>query len=294
MDIKIEQLNHIYQPNSPFERVALQNINLSIASGEYVAIIGHTGSGKSTLIQHLNGLLKPTSGSIQMGEKTITAKTKSKELYDVRKNVGMVFQYPEHQLFEETIEKDICYGPVNFGASVEAVKEKLPTILKQVGLNDSFLQRSPFELSGGQMRRVAIAGVLAMEPNVIVLDEPTAGLDPKGQQEMMDMFYELHKERGLTTVLVTHNMADAARYADRIIVMHQGSVHIEGTPKEIFQQSEKLQEAGIAVPATIRIFEQLCEKYNVPVTEWPLTLEELTEAVYSIWQKGQGASCKSY
>lgn len=294
MDIKIEQLNHIYQPNSPFERVALQNINLSIASGEYVAIIGHTGSGKSTLIQHFNGLLKPTSGSIQMGEKTITAKTKSKELYDVRKNVGMVFQYPEHQLFEETIEKDICYGPVNFGASVEMVKEKLPTILKQVGLNDSFLQRSPFELSGGQMRRVAIAGVLAMEPNVIVLDEPTAGLDPKGQQEMMDMFYELHKERGLTTVLVTHNMADAARYADRIIVMHQGSVHIEGTPKEIFQQSEQLQEAGIAVPATIRIFEQLCEKYNVSVTEWPLTLEELTEAVYSIWQKGQGASCKSY
>lgn len=293
MDIKIEQLSHVYQQGSPFERIALQNINLEIKSGEYVAIIGHTGSGKSTLIQHLNGLLKPTSGTVQIGSTVISKKTKSKQLYDIRKNIGMVFQYPEHQLFEETIEKDICYGPLNFGASLNEVKAQLPHILKQVGLDESFLQRSPFDLSGGQMRRVAIAGVLAMEPRIIVLDEPTAGLDPKGQQEMMDMFYQLHKKRDLTTVLVTHNMEDAAKYADRIIVMHQGAVHIEGKPKEIFKQKEKLQEAGIVVPATIRFMERFCHQFGLPVEDYPLTIDELTDVICSLWQERNGASCKS-
>ena len=222
MRIELRQVEYRYQLNTPFERLALHDINLNVEPGSYVAIIGHTGSGKSTILQHLNGLLKPTKGEVAIGDKVITSKKKQKDLKSIRKKVGIVFQFPEHQLFDETVEKDICFGPMNFGTSEEEAKRLAKKTIGLVGLSEDILQKSPFDLSGGQMRRVAIAGVLAMEPDVIVLDEPTAGLDPRGRKDIMDMFARLHKERGMTTILVTHSMEDAAQYADEIIVMHQG------------------------------------------------------------------------
>ena len=204
MDIRFEQVDFTYQPNTPFEHRALFDINLAIKEGSFTALIGHTGSGKSTLLQHLNALLKPTKGTVNIGERVITPQTDNKNLKPIRKKVGIVFQFPESQLFEETVEKDIAFGPKNFGVSLEEANQIAKDTLKLVGLDESYLERSPFDLSGGQMRRVAIAGVLAMQPEVLVLDEPTAGLDPQGRKEMMDMFWRLHKERGLTLVLVTH------------------------------------------------------------------------------------------
>ena len=201
MDISLQNVEYRYQANTPFERLALKNVSIDIPEGTYLAIIGHTGSGKSTVLQHLNALLKPTSGKVIIGETEIIAGQKQKDLKKVRKKVGIVFQFPEQQLFEETVEKDICFGPINFGVSEEAAKRKAKEVIQQVGLSEEFLQRSPFDLSGGQMRRVAIAGVLAMEPEVIVLDEPTAGLDPRGRKEIMNMFYDLHKTNKLSTIL---------------------------------------------------------------------------------------------
>lgn len=235
MDIEIKDVEHRYQMKTPFERLAIYDVNAVIKEGSYVAVIGHTGSGKSTLLQHLNGLLKPTKGQIRLGEDVLEAGKKNKHLKALRKKVGIVFQFPEHQLFEETILKDIAFGPINFGMSREKAEEKAREMLKLVGLGAELSDRSPFELSGGQMRRVAIAGVLAMEPEVLVLDEPTAGLDPRGRKEIMDMFYSLHKQRNLTTILVTHSMEDAAAYADELIVMHKGTVKAKGTPRELFQ-----------------------------------------------------------
>ena len=197
------------------------------------------------MLQHLNALLKPTKGSITIGDRTIESGRKEKHLREIRRSVGIVFQFPEHQLFEETVEKDICFGPMNFGVSEKEAKERARRALKQVGMAEEILEKSPFDLSGGQMRRVAIAGVLAMEPDVLVLDEPTAGLDPRGRMEIMDMFYQLHKERGISTILVTHSMEDAARYADEIIIMHQGTVFKKGTPFDIFSQPEQLLELGL-------------------------------------------------
>src|SRR3954453_2987557 len=234
MDISLQQVEYRYQANTPFERLALQNVSFDIPEGTYLAIIGHTGSGKSTVLQHLNALLKPTSGKVVIGDSEIRAGEKQKDLKKIRKKVGIVFQFPEHQLFEETVEKDICFGPMNFGVSKADAKVLARAAIGQVGLAENILQKSPFDLSGGQMRRVAIAGVLAMEPDVLVLDEPTAGLDPRGRKEIMDMFYRLHKERGLSTILVTHSMEDAAQYADQIVIMQNGKVAKKGTPEEIF------------------------------------------------------------
>ncbi|MCT6903286.1 MAG: energy-coupling factor transporter ATPase, partial [Lactobacillus sp.] len=219
MDIKLQQVSYAYAQGTPFEKRALFDVDFDIPSHTYQAIIGHTGSGKSTILQHFNALLRPTSGEVHIGDRLIVAGKKAKDLKTVRQKVGIVFQFPEHQLFEETVLKDIMFGPMNFGISEEEAEARARELVSLVGLPDNVLDKSPFDLSGGQMRRVAIAGVLAMDPEVIVLDEPTAGLDPRGQKEIMDMFYQLHQERHLTTILVTHSMEDAARYADNIVIM---------------------------------------------------------------------------
>ncbi|MBC1464403.1 energy-coupling factor ABC transporter ATP-binding protein [Listeria welshimeri] len=286
MEIKLEQLGYCYQKNSPFEKRALLDVNVSFDSGSYSAIIGHTGSGKSTLLQHLNALLMPTEGKITVGEREIVAGVKQKKLRDIRKKVGIVFQFPEAQLFEETVEKDICFGPMNFGVSEEDAKLRAKKVIYEVGLTEEILSRSPFELSGGQMRRVAIAGVLAMDPEVLVLDEPTAGLDPHGREEIMEMFYNLHKEKGLTTVLVTHSMEDAARYAEKIVLMKVGTVLQIGSPREIFAKPDALVDLGLSVPDVVR-FQGLFErKFNVKLTKTCLTIAELITEMAPYLAKG--------
>jgi len=286
MRIELRQVEYRYQLNTPFERLALHDINLNVEPGSYVAIIGHTGSGKSTILQHLNGLLKPTKGEVAIGDKVITSKKKQKDLKSIRKKVGIVFQFPEHQLFDETVEKDICFGPMNFGTSEEEAKRLAKKTLGLVGLSEDILQKSPFDLSGGQMRRVAIAGVLAMEPDVIVLDEPTAGLDPRGRKDIMDMFARLHKERGMTTILVTHSMEDAAQYADEIIVMHQGTVYKSGTPIDIFSQPEQLIEIGLDVPETVRFQLLLQKETGIRFGQPCLSIETLAKEIAALTNRG--------
>jgi energy-coupling factor transport system ATP-binding protein len=272
MQINIQDLEHRYQAKTPFERVALYDVDMEIADGSYSAVIGQTGSGKSTLLQHLNGLLRPSKGTIQIGDFTLKA---------LRKKVGIVFQFPEHQLFEETVERDICFGPINFGVSEEEAKKRARAALKLVGLPEKYLEVSPFDLSGGQMRRVAIAGVLAMEPEVLVLDEPTAGLDPRGRKEIMDLFYSMHKEKNLTTILVTHSMEDAAMYADSIYVMNNGTVGLKGTPREIFSNPEKIQEFGLDVPETVLFMKKLEDRLGRKLGGICLTIEEAADAIAS-------------
>lgn len=278
MDICFKQVGFAYQAGTPFEMRALHDISFSIEDGSYVAIIGHTGSGKSTILQHLNALLKPTEGVVELGEKTIDSTIGNKDLKPLRKKVGIVFQFPEAQLFEETVEKDIAFGPKNFGVSEEEALKIAAEVVKTVGLPEDVLKKSPFDLSGGQMRRVAIAGVLAMKPEVLVLDEPTAGLDPKGRFEMMEMFYKLHKEQNLTIVLVTHQMNDVSDYANHVVVIEAGSVVKEGSPKEVFEDATWLLEKQLGVPTTLAFVEKLKSKgWNT--TKMPLTLEELADAI---------------
>lgn len=286
MHIIFEDVEHLYNPKTPFERKAIYNLNLNIPSGTFQAVIGHTGSGKSTLIQHINGLLKPTSGTISIGDFSITANRKQKDLKILRKRVGIVFQYPEHQLFEETVEKDICFGPMNFGVSEENAKKRAREALQLVGLPESVLEKSPFDLSGGQMRRVAIAGVLAMDPEVIILDEPTAGLDPKGRKEIMDMFKAMHVKSKLTTILVTHSMEDAAFYADHIIVMHKGTVYMEGTPLEVFQQPEKLNKVGLDIPESVEFMTTLSSIINKPLPT-VFTVDDVAEEIVTLFKGGE-------
>lgn len=285
MEINVKNLEHRYMPDSPFERLALVDMTLTIPTNTYMAIIGHTGSGKSTFIQHLNGLLKPTKGEITIGDRTIRADEKAKNLKPLRKKVGIVFQYPEHQLFEETVEKDICFGPMNFGVDEETAKRKVRELLPLIGLDNDVLEKSPFDLSGGQMRRVAIAGVLAMEPEVLVLDEPTAGLDPRGQKEIMDMFYKLHKEKELTTILVTHSMEDAARYADEIVVMDEGTIFMHGKPDDIFSKPEAIRSVGLDVPETIEFLMKLEEKFGVKLSRNAYTLDALVDEIITMLEK---------
>ena len=287
MDIIFENVEHLYNPKTPFERKALYDLNISIPSGTFQAVIGHTGSGKSTLIQHINGLLTPTSGMIKIGDRIIKAE-KQKNLRSLRKKVGIVFQYPEHQLFEETVEKDICFGPMNFGVAEESAKKKAKEVLHLVGLPETVLSKSPFDLSGGQMRRVAIAGVLAMEPEVLILDEPTAGLDPQGRKEIMELFKRMHEEAKLTTILVTHSMEDAAYYADKIIVMDKGTVYMQGTPLEIFKQPEKLKKVGLDIPESVQFMRSLSETINKPLPS-PFTVEEVADEIMKLLSKGDHA-----
>ncbi|CAM3933599.1 energy-coupling factor ABC transporter ATP-binding protein [Mesobacillus zeae] len=286
MDISLQNIEYRYQADTPFERLALSDVSLDIPSGSYIAIIGHTGSGKSTVLQHLNALLKPTKGTVLIGSREIRAGRKEKNLKAVREKVGIVFQFPEHQLFEETVEKDICFGPMNFGVSETEAKRRASVAIEQVGLTKDILEKSPFDLSGGQMRRVAIAGVLAMEPQVIVLDEPTAGLDPRGRKEIMDLFYQLHQDKNLSTVLVTHSMEDAAAYADEIIIMHQGSVFEKGTPSEIFSAPQALIDMGLDVPEVVRFQLKLEQAFGRKMGKVCLTAEELTDVVASFLKGG--------
>ena len=278
MDIRFKQVGFAYQAGTPFEMRALHDVTFSVKDGSYVAIIGHTGSGKSTILQHLNALLKPTEGLVELGDKTINSTTGNKDLKPLRKKVGIVFQFPEAQLFEETVEKDIAFGPKNFGVSEEEALKIAAEVVKTVGLPEEVLKKSPFDLSGGQMRRVAIAGVLAMKPEVLVLDEPTAGLDPKGRLEMMEMFYKLNKEQNMTIVLVTHQMNDVSDYADHVIVIEAGNVVKEGSPKEVFSDASWLLEKQLGVPTTLAFVEKLKEK-GWSTDKMPLTLDELADAI---------------
>ncbi|WP_312473785.1 energy-coupling factor ABC transporter ATP-binding protein [Neobacillus sp.] len=286
MDISLQHIEYRYQANTPFEQMAIEDVSIEIPSGTYMAIIGHTGSGKSTVLQHLNALLQPTKGTVKIGDHEIKAQQKNKNLKQVRQKVGIVFQFPEHQLFEETVEKDIIFGPMNFGISEAEAKKRARIALKQVGLAEDILEKSPFDLSGGQMRRVAIAGVLAMEPDVIVLDEPTAGLDPRGRKEIMDMFYTLHQDRKLSTILVTHSMEDAARYADQIVIMQHGKVVNQGTPEEIFSSPVELVQMGLDVPEVVRFQLKLEEKTGVKLDKIYLSIEELSSAVTGVLNRG--------
>jgi energy-coupling factor transport system ATP-binding protein len=247
MSIEINDLNFIYNEGTPFERQALKNINLEISDSELVGLIGHTGSGKSTLIQHFNGLLKPTSGTILVdGEDLFKEK---KTLLNIRKKIGLVFQYPEHQLFEETIGKDIAFGPTNLGLNEDEVNSRVRESMELVGLDyEAMVDRSPFELSGGQKRRVAIAGVLAMNPSVLILDEPTAGLDPRGRDEIFNQIKELYDKKKLTIIIVSHSMEDMANLVNRLVVMYHGEVYMSGKPKEIFERAEELEKIGLGVP----------------------------------------------
>ncbi len=276
MSIKIENLNYVYGKGTAYEISALRDINLSIEDGEFIGLIGHTGSGKSTLIQHLNGLIKATSGTIYVdGENIYDEHYSMKEL---RSKVGLVFQYPEHQLFEIDVFSDVCFGPKNQGLAQEEIEKRAREALQSVGLAEEFYKHSPFELSGGQKRRVAIAGVLAMEPKVLILDEPMAGLDPKGRDEILEEIDKLHKERKITIILVSHSMEDVANYADRLIVMNKGSVQFQGSPKEVFSHYKELEKMGLAAPQITYLMHALKEKgFSVDVDA--TTVAEAKESI---------------
>ncbi|MCP3742276.1 energy-coupling factor ABC transporter ATP-binding protein [Rossellomorea sp. BNER] len=286
MDISLKQVEYRYSLGTPFEKLAIKDVDLEIPSHMYLAVIGHTGSGKSTLLQHLNALLKPTSGEVKIGDTTVTSNKKPKGLKPVRQKVGIVFQFPEHQLFEETVLKDICYGPMNFGVSQEEAEKRAIELITQVGLPESILEKSPFDLSGGQMRRVAIAGVLAMNPDVIVLDEPTAGLDPRGRKEIMDMFYQLHKEKKLTTILVTHSMEDAASYADELVIMQKGRIKGKGKPVEIFSKPEELLKLGLDVPDVVRFQYKYEKQLGRSLSKTCLSIDELATEIMNDRERG--------
>lgn len=277
MSVKFNDVCHEYSPNSPFSYVALDHVTLELPMNKIVAIVGNTGSGKSTLVQHLNALLKPTSGSIEILDRTIKADEKATNLKALRKLVGLVFQFPEYQLFEETIAKDICFGPKNFGVSEEESMVRARAALKQVGLDESYLERSPFELSGGQKRRVAIAGILAMDPEIIVLDEPTAGLDPQGTKQMMRLFYDLNKKFNKTVYIVTHDMEHVLNYCDEVIVMRDGHMIHQSDVVSFFAKKELLNELHIAPPQIIKAKMMLEEKGFTISKE--NTLEALVESI---------------
>lgn len=287
MDILLQDVGYSYAKDTPFEKRALHHVNLHIPSGSYTAIIGHTGSGKSTVLQHLNALLKPTEGTVMIGERKIEAGTKAKNLRDIRRQVGIVFQFPEQQLFDETVLKDIMFGPLNYGVPEEEASRRARELVQQLGLPEDVLEKSPFDLSGGQMRRVAIAGVLAMEPDVLVLDEPTAGLDPRGRREIMDLFHRLHVEKGLTTVLVTHSMEDAARYAERIAIMHGGKCVVTGEPIDIFSNEEQLHDYRLELPRPVRLQRKFEEKMGIKLDDISLTEEALAKNIARALQKGR-------
>lgn len=280
MPVKMEKVTHTYMQGGPFEATAIFDVDLEIQDGEFLGLIGHTGSGKSTLIQHLNGLLKPTQGTVIVNETRI--EKDSKNLRTVRQQVGLVFQYPEHQLFEETVEKDIAFGPKNLGLPQEEINNRVREAIGLVGLPfDEIKERSPFELSGGQRRRVAIAGVLAMKPKILILDEPTAGLDPRGRDEIFNEIQDLHRAMKFTIVLVSHSMEDVARLVDRIIVMNKGQVALTGTPKEVFARAEELKQMGLDVPQITNLMAALRERgMDVPTDIY--TIEQAKDVLRKV------------
>ena len=287
MPIEVRHLTHTYSEGSAFQATAIRDVNLTIEDGEFVAVIGHTGSGKSTLVQHLNGLLKPTEGQVLVDGEDMFGEGVDKRR--IRQKVGLVFQYPEYQLFEETVAKDIAFGPKNQGLSPEEIDRRVRTAMAHVHLDyDKYAERSPFELSGGQMRRVAIAGVLAMEPKVLILDEPTAGLDPRGRDRILGMIRDLHAEGGVTVIMVSHSMDDVARLATRLVVMSRGQLVATGTPREIFRQREMMERIGLGVPEAA----QLCGKLRargLPLPEDLYTPEELRDALLALWKEAPQA-----
>ena len=260
MAINFNQVGFTYQLNTPFATPGLHDVNFTMPEGKFTAVIGHTGSGKSTMVQHLDGLVIPTAGEITIGDQRIVPTTKPKELNQMRAHVGLVFQFPEAQLFEQTVLKDVMFGPKNFGKSEAEAKEAAQRALRTVGMAERFDERSPFELSGGQMRRVAIAGVLAMEPDLLILDEPTAGLDPAGQEELMTLFARLQKERDMTVVLITHQMEYVAQYADHVVIFEGGTVVKEGTPAEVFADVDWLRDKQLDVPIAKQFADHLADK----------------------------------
>lgn len=279
-------LSHIYMPGSPFQSVALHDVTLSIPDGQFVGLIGHTGSGKSTLVQHLNGLLKPTGGEVLVDGQSLS--DKATDLRAVRRKVGLVFQYPEYQLFEETVFKDIAFGPSNLGLSQGEIEERVREAALLVGVHDDLLERSPFELSGGQKRRVAIAGVLAMRPTTLILDEPAAGLDPRGHRRMMDIMRSLHERGGMTLVMVSHSMSDVAKLCSRILVMNKGTMAMDGTPEEIFMLGGKLEELGLGLPESAELSERLrSEGFKLPPHVW--RTEQLAAVLPALLSKKGGA-----
>ena len=285
MSIKIENLTYVYMPKTPFEKKALDNVSLEIEDGEFLAVIGHTGSGKSTLIQHLNGLLKPASGRIYVDGTDIT--DKDTKLVDIRKKVGLVFQYPEYQLFEETIAKDIAYGPSNLGLNEDEILRRVKKSMEMVGLNyEEYKDISPFELSGGQKRRVAIAGVIAMEPKVLILDEPTAGLDPAGRDDILEQIKLLHEKYNMTIILVSHSMEDVGKLAEKIIVMNDGHIELQGKPKEVFKEIDTLEKIGLAVPQVTYLMREL-KKKGFNVSEDIFTVEKAKSELLNILLKNK-------
>ncbi len=285
MSIRAENLNYIYGKGTAFEQYALRDINFEIQDGEFVGIIGHTGSGKSTLIQHLNGLIKATSGKIYFNGEDIYAP--GYDLKKLRQKVGLVFQYPEHQLFEVDVLSDVCFGPKNQGLSVDEAKERAKEALHLVGLDESYYEKSPFELSGGQKRRVAIAGVLAMKPQVLVLDEPTAGLDPKGRDEILDRVAGLREDTKMTVVLVSHSMEDVAKYVSRLMVMNAGQKVFDGTPKEVFKHYKELEKIGLSAPQITYIVQRLKSK-GVPIDDEITTVPEAARAIANLIRQRKG------
>ena len=277
--LQIKNLEHIYNVGTPFKKIALQNININIQRGSFTGIIGHTGSGKSTLVQHLNSLIKPTDGSILLNGQDINED--KKKLRELRQQIGLVFQYPEHQLFETTVFKDVAYGPKNMGLNEDEVNERVKNALELVGINPDIYEKSPFELSGGQKRRVSIAGILAMKPSILILDEPTAGLDPLGRQEIMSQIKDLHEKTGTTIILVSHSMEDIAKLANQIIVLNHGKIEYTGTPEQVFAHAYELEKIGLSVPSINYLIHELNKVgYNLPTDIF--TVEEACKAIINL------------
>ena len=286
MSLILDHVNYVYGEDTALAVHALKDVNLVIPDGQFIGLIGHTGSGKSTLVQHLNGLIKPTSGAIYYNGEDIHEKDYDKK--QLRSKVGLVFQYPEHQLFEIDVFKDVCFGPKNLGLSQKEVELRAYAALKQVGIADEYFYQSPFDLSGGQKRRVAIAGMLAMKPEILVLDEPTAGLDPKGRDEILDQIAKMKEETGITVILVSHSMEDVAKYVERIIVMNHGSVLYDDVPKEVFRHYKELEQVGLAAPQVTYIMQALAKK-GIPVDTSATTVEEAVQEILSkMPKKGVG------
>ena len=285
--LEIQNLSHIYSPDTPFEHPALTNVNLTIGRGEFVGLIGHTGSGKSTLVQHMNGLLKPTSGHVLFDGRDIWEDPKFTR--QIRFRVGLVFQYPEYQLFEETVYRDIAFGPTNMGLPKDEIDRRVRESAHFAGLTDDLLEKSPFALSGGQKRRVAIAGVIAMEPEVLVLDEPSAGLDPQGREELLSNIREFHRARGTTVVLVSHSMEEIAKNVDRIVVLSDSHVLMSGTPREVFARGDELMTAGLDVPQVTRVAMALRDK-GIAINPAVYTVDELSKELVTL-KRGGGKKC---
>ncbi|MBN6203376.1 energy-coupling factor transporter ATPase [Staphylococcus saprophyticus] len=286
MTVKFNQVSYVYQKGTPFEHVALRDIETTFQQGKYYAVIGQTGSGKSTLIQHFNGLLKPSTGKLQIDDITITHKTKDKVLKQIRKRIGVVFQFPESQLFEDSVEREILFGPKNFNMPIDEVKARAYKLLIDFGFSRDILQQSPFQMSGGQMRKIAITSILAMDPDIVILDEPTAGLDPKSRDQIMKMIKKLQVEQNKTIILVTHEMNDVAKYVDEIKIMKQGQLVEECSPRKLFSDTNYVNQLHLDVPDVVKLQRDIEDKYQYYFNKIALTEDEFID-MYKEWQEDE-------